>query len=226
MEASAKEFWSERKEEFGRTSSNATLFRFLGQAGFDFTRKKVLEVGFGFGSDLLEAERRGAEIYGVDISAKAVEAFRQRTGRTTVRVADMTLAPPGFDCLFDAIYSRDTVYYFSDAELTAFAGHCRDALVPGGLLMLHFIQGSGRRDVADTVSARPVPLDDWQWQDHSLHPDNPIRHLDPEDLAGIMAEAGLRLVGKKTVWETYGVREDLIQCNRYLLFARPVSASP
>lgn len=221
LEQSAKEFWSGRQDAFGQTSSNATLFRFLGQAGFDFSSKKVLEVGFGFGSDLLEAQRRGAEIYGVDISAKAVDVFTAKTGLTTVRLCDMTCEPPGFGIAFDAIYCHDAIYYFSDDELAAFAGHCFDALVPGGLLVTQFIQGSARRNAGDVGSARPVALNDWQALDRSFHPDNPIRLLDPEAVAVIMAKAGLRLAGKKTMWETYGIKEDIIQCNRYLLFSRP-----
>lgn len=223
MEQSAHEFWSGRQDAFGQTSSNATLFRFLGQAGFDFTAKKVLEIGFGFGSDLLEAKRRGAEIYGIDLNSNAVESFKAKTGLNTVRRGNPAREPVGFGESFDAIYSRDTIYYLSDGELAALARNCFDALKPGGLLMLHFIQGSAERPADDPKSARPVDWRDWRNLDHSFHPDNPIRLLDPEAVAGIMADAMFRLVGKKTVWETYGIEETLLQCNRYLLFSHPVA---
>jgi 2-polyprenyl-3-methyl-5-hydroxy-6-metoxy-1,4-benzoquinol methylase len=46
-----------------------------------FTRwrgKKVLEVGYGCGTDLLQFARAGAEAYGIDLSEHSVELTRKR----------------------------------------------------------------------------------------------------------------------------------------------------
>lgn len=220
QEASAKEFWSERKDAYGRTSSNATLFRFFGQLGFDFTGKKVLEIGFGFGADLLEAQRRGADVYGLDISPLALESFLAREAVKTVRVGDVTAEPVGFGGGFDAIYSNDTIYYFCDADLARFAQHCFEALKPGGLLVVQFIQGSFARDGDGLSSALPVEFSQWRDIHGVLHQDNPIRLLDPDGVVSILAKAGFQLAGKKTVWESYGVREEAMQCSRFLAFSR------
>jgi SAM-dependent methyltransferase len=215
----AKSFWSDRTEAFGRTSSNASLFRFFGQGGFDFADKKVLEIGFGFGADLLEAERRGAEIYGIDISARAVDAMVQKTGRPNFRLGDVTRAPIDFPMPFDAIYCRDTIYYFTDDEIGTFARHCHAALAPAGILVIQFIQGNYRRKTAsDPASVGPVRWEEWEMLDGVFHPDNPIRILAPEDVVRFLTAAGLTLTGKKTMWETYGIREEIMQCNRYLMF--------
>jgi SAM-dependent methyltransferase len=220
QECSAKDFWSDRKEAYGRTSSNATLFRFFGQLGFEFTGKKVLEIGFGFGADLLEAQRRGAHVHGLDISPLALESFQAREGLSTVRVGDVTAEPIGFGGAFDAIYSNDTIYYFCDSDLVRFARHCFDALKPDGRLVVQFIQGSFARDGDGMSSARPVELSHWRDIHGVLHQDNPIRLLDPDKVVAILAEVGFQLVGKKTVWETYGIREEVMQCSRFLAFSR------
>ncbi|CAA7615793.1 hypothetical protein MTBSS4_140001 [Magnetospirillum sp. SS-4] len=220
----AKAFWSERTEPFGRTSSNASLFRFFGHGGFDFTGKAVLEVGFGFGADLLEAGRRGADIHGVDISSQAVESMIARTGLDTFRQGDPSRDPISFSRTFDAIYCRDTIYYFTDGEIAAFARHCRAALAPGGVLVVQFIEGNYRRTVEDAASVEPVRWGEWKRIDGVFHPDNPIRILDPEVVVRLIARAGLDLVGKKTLWETYGIREEIMQSNRYLMF-RPVDGA-
>ena len=74
-----KAYWA-GIEQIADAAPNASLFRFFGNAGFRFDGKRVLEIGFWHGADLLEAHRRGAEIWGVDVNPVAVDSMRRRTG--------------------------------------------------------------------------------------------------------------------------------------------------
>ena len=57
------------------TCPNVSFFRFLGGLIKSLNGKKVLEVGFNNGADLFECQKRGAEIYGVDINPNAVSSI-------------------------------------------------------------------------------------------------------------------------------------------------------
>jgi len=217
---SPKDYWSNKDIGPLRAAPNASLFRFLGSAGFDFADKAVLEIGFGHGADLLEAQRRGSRIHGVDINAVAVEQIRRRTGLDTFWQADIAKDPIEFGTTFDAIYSRDTIYYLDDHELAVYARRCFDALAPGGLVVVHFILGDWARREAPAVAAAAIDSGDWTLLDGSFASDNPIRFLDPVNVAAIFEAEGGRLIGRKTLSETYGIDEEFLRHQRYFMFSR------
>jgi cyclopropane fatty-acyl-phospholipid synthase-like methyltransferase len=78
--------------------------------------KKILELGFAHGSDLLECERRGAKVFGLDLNQNYISSVKQFTEASLQRFRAGTDTIP-FGVQFDLIYSIDTIYYLTDAEL-------------------------------------------------------------------------------------------------------------
>lgn len=83
--------------------------------GFDrWTGKKVLEVGCGLGTDLLQFARGGAEIYGVDLTEKGVRLTRRRLalygfqGFICVGDAESLPFPTHY---FDLVYSWGVIHH-------------------------------------------------------------------------------------------------------------------
>jgi len=97
--------------------------------------KKVLEVGCGLGTDLLQFARAGASITGVDISAKAVGLSQRRLALygmpgTVSQMNGERLDLP--DNSFDLVYSWGVIHHSPDHEKVAKEIH--RVLKPGGTL--------------------------------------------------------------------------------------------
>ena len=91
--------------------------------GFDqWGGKRVLEVGCGLGTDLLQFARGGAEVYGIDLTQKGAALTQRRlglygfTGR--LAVADSERLPFKSD-YFDLVYSWGVIHHTPDTAAAA-----------------------------------------------------------------------------------------------------------
>ena len=75
---SPKKYWQTIKLNNFNAAPNVSLFRFLGEYGFKFKRKKVLEIGFFHGADLIEFDKRKSKVYGIDINKRAVQLLKKK----------------------------------------------------------------------------------------------------------------------------------------------------
>lgn len=102
-----------------------------------FGGKRVLEIGVGQGTDLVQFAQGGAECYGIDITDAhlilASRNFRLRGLTVDLRKADATTIPYP-DGYFDAVYSFGVLHHIPDAE--AVIREIRRVLKPGGEVML------------------------------------------------------------------------------------------
>jgi ubiquinone/menaquinone biosynthesis C-methylase UbiE len=99
------------------------------------TRKRVLEIGVGLGTDFVRFARAGAIVTGVDLSPHAVELVRQRLeqegleGRLEVADAEHLPFPDGN---FERVYSWGVLHHAPDTR--AAAAEAIRVLAPGGEL--------------------------------------------------------------------------------------------
>lgn len=106
--------------------------------GFDhWPGKKVLEVGCGLGTDLLQFARGGSQVYGVDLTERGASLTRKRlslyglSGRVTV--GDSETLP--FDSnYFDLVYSWGVIHHTPNTE--AAAREIVRVCKPGGRIMV------------------------------------------------------------------------------------------
>ncbi len=98
-----------------------------------FSGKKVLEVGFGMGTDLFQFASASANVSGIDLSPEHLRIARQRFS-TAGLGADLRLADaedlPFEDATFDAVYSFGVIHHTPDAEKAV--TEIRRVLKPGG----------------------------------------------------------------------------------------------
>ena len=102
--------------------------------GFDqFAGKRLLEVGCGMGTDLLQFARGGAACTGVDLTPRSVEISSLHFGLYNMR-ADFVLADgerlPFADASFDVVYSNGVLHHTPDTEQAVRELH--RVLKPGG----------------------------------------------------------------------------------------------
>jgi magnesium-protoporphyrin O-methyltransferase len=106
----------------GRDEMRATL---LGWLPSDLSGRRLLDAGCGTGMLALEAARRGADVYAVDLSPTLIANARERVpdglpGRIEFAVGDMLA--PGQD-QFDFVVSMDSIIHYElDDALAVVAG--------------------------------------------------------------------------------------------------------
>jgi len=105
-----------------------------------FTRwqgKRVLEVGCGCGTDLLQFARAGAETYGIDLSPNSVELVKKRLNlygqKAEVRQADAESLPFP-DEQFDLVYSWGVIHHTPDTSQAV--KEIYRVLKPGGTIKI------------------------------------------------------------------------------------------
>jgi len=109
--------------------------------GFDnFRGGKLLEIGCGLGTDLLQFARGGAEVTGVDLTPVSIELVKKRFALYGVpveaQVADAENLPFS-DNSFDAVYSFGVLHHTPDTQKAIDEIH--RVLKPGGraIIMLY-----------------------------------------------------------------------------------------
>jgi demethylmenaquinone methyltransferase/2-methoxy-6-polyprenyl-1,4-benzoquinol methylase len=116
------------------------------------TGERVLEIGFGTGSSLLElAERVGlkGKVFGVDLADKMTEVARRKLkdhdllDRVQLIGADASSLPFMSESI-DAIFMSFTLELFDTPEIPAVLGECKRVLRPGGRMVVVSITKKGR----------------------------------------------------------------------------------
>jgi SAM-dependent methyltransferase len=97
--------------------------------------EKVLEVGCGTGSDLLQFARHGALATGVDLTAKHVELARLRVGDLAAVLQADARHLPLEDESFDYIYSHGVLHHCDEPERVV--AEMFRVLRPGGRFNVH-----------------------------------------------------------------------------------------
>lgn len=99
--------------------------------------KKLLEIGFGIGSDLLTFCENGAEVYGIDLSDEhyrlASKNFELHNQKCTLKICDASEI--GFPTnYFDVVYSNGVLHHTPDTARCISEAY--RVLKPGGLFIL------------------------------------------------------------------------------------------
>lgn len=102
-----------------------------------YAGKRVLEIGFGTGTDLLQFARGGAIVTGVDLTPRSIEIARRRfevyglTGEFAIGDAENLGFP---DSNFDAVYSFGVLHHTPDTQHAVSEIH--RVLKPGGIAIV------------------------------------------------------------------------------------------
>lgn len=102
-----------------------------------YAGKRVLEIGFGQGTDLMQFARSGSEVYGIDLTARHVELTSRRFRAFGMRahlVRGDAESLPFKNEFFDLVYSFGVLHHTPDMEAAVREVH--RVLARGGIFVL------------------------------------------------------------------------------------------
>ena len=216
-----EDYWIDRELGDVFVCPNVSLFRLIGSAVGKLKGKRILEVGFGLGADIKECQRRGALVTGLDLNPKYVEALR-KFNKIEAYVFNAGLDQIPSNNSYDLIYSRDTIYYLSDDQLSHFFDQCCQKLTTTGKLIVQFIEKDFKLIVDETKSTKNFTVNFLKNYDSETiyNKDNPIRQLAAEDILSIAKKNDLKTGGSKIHLQSYDLEEKEIRVDRYLIFSK------
>jgi ubiquinone/menaquinone biosynthesis C-methylase UbiE len=130
---------------------------------------KVLEIGCGTGSDLLQFAKHGALATGIDLTTRHVELARKRVGDlATVHEADARNLPLA-DESFDYVYSHGVLHHTDEPEQVV--REMFRVLRPGGRINVHVYA------LWSCATLMGIRKYGWEWKQHIENSEAPV-HID------------------------------------------------
>lgn len=214
-------YWIGKEQELPFNCPNLSLFRLIGGTLGSVDNKRVLEIGFGHGADLVECNRRGADVFGLDLNPKYVENIKS-SYQFDVRQFRAGFDEIPFDGKFDLIYSRDTIYYLSDANLSQLFEQCVQKIADNGTLIVQFIETDLKLSESATKNTHNFDINFLShYVPHRIHGDvNPIRFLKADDVIENAKNNNFKLVGTKRMIQSYDLHESEFRVDKYLVFMK------
>lgn len=215
-------YWKKKVIKTGNACPNVSLFRLLNDLNFNYKRKKVLELGFGHGADIIEFKKRGSEVYGIDINKNAVQDLKSKLKIKNLKINDCSDQKKFFgNTKFDLIYNRDFIYYFSNNKIKKLKKNVYNNLKLNGLYIFQYIENDMQIDdlKSETTEIGGNLFKKYKNKKFS-EKDNPVRFLKFRNLYNVALKIGFKYLGKKLLIESYGINEEKLRINRYLIFCK------
>ncbi len=210
----SKKYWQNKSAKSLNAAPNVSLFRLLGEYGFNFKNKKVLEVGFFHGADLMEFNKRKSLVYGLDINKNAVDNIKKKLPLSQIKKSDCGKEKIPFLTKFDLIYSRDFVYYLDKPEMVFHFNDVYKSLKKKGLFLFQFLE-------KDLLIKKNCPTKYNFEKNYILkkfsEKKNPVKFYDTNFFEKIINDFRFKIVAKKFLIESYGTEEKKVRINKYLL---------
>lgn len=184
--------------------------------------ERVVDVGCGCGSTTLELVRRGALVFGIDVSEPMLALAKERArGLQGVAFRRTDAATQPFTPDHELVFSRFGVMFFAD-PVAAFR-NLRTGMTPDGRLCFVCWQPAAENPwmslsgqaVAPFLSKPDQPLDP--------HAPGPFAFADPNHLRSVLEQAGFASIGIEDLRATLHLGDDLDQAIAFQSDIGPVA---
>ncbi len=215
------DFWISQSE-IKNICPNASIFRFIASIGKKLDGAKVLEIGFGYGADILEMAKRGAQVYGIDINSKFVEAIKPKicVNKNNFIACDIVADDMPFpDKFFDLVFCHGFLCYFSYDEIEHLFKKIRSKLRKNGIFIFDFVQA----DLQRRAGINNIELYNFQkfnklkytFADRLVGMKNLVKFLSIKKIEDIIHRVNFSVIGSKLLIESYDSQEINFRYHKY-----------
>jgi 2-polyprenyl-3-methyl-5-hydroxy-6-metoxy-1,4-benzoquinol methylase len=142
LDEKVRKYYKNLDTRLGYAVPSETVFRLLGNSNFNFKNKKILDIGFGIGDNLLEFQRRGGIIFGIDIRKKILQLFIKKNKQNPKNYfhCDLNKNFPKINKKIDLVLCKDTIYYLKPERQFVIFDNVNKILKKNGFFLFQYIQ--------------------------------------------------------------------------------------
>jgi ubiquinone/menaquinone biosynthesis C-methylase UbiE len=180
---------------------NETVFRLLGNSNFNFKNKKILDIGIGNGENLLEFQRRGGIIFGLDIRKKILQSFikKYKQNPKNYFYCDLNKNFPKINKNIDLVLCKDTIYYLKPKKQFALFDNVSKVLKKNGFFLFQYIQAQLKQNSKNFFSFNLSKKSLFQNMNCYMNKQNPLPFLKNQHIKKLLKNKNFKI--KKNVFD-------------------------
>ena len=217
-------WWKKKNKPTDPLCSNLNIFRLLKLNNFSFNpKKKVFDIGFGNGENLLEFKKRGLSIFGLDYRDKLVKYFvkKNNLNKKNFYSFDLNKKIPNIRIKFNLILMSDVLCYFDYKDQKNIFKWADKHLLKKGLFLFSYTQN-------DLILKRYKDKDNWEvskkfYKIKKVNFDNknPIQFLKFKKIISLFKNTKLNFLASHFDVNTYSKKNSSkIRIGRYILMEK------
>tara|TARA_B100000965_G_C19472328_1_gene704697 strand:- start:272 stop:958 length:687 start_codon:yes stop_codon:yes gene_type:complete len=180
---------------------NENVFRLLGDSNFNFKNKKILDIGIGNGDNLLEFQRRGAIIFGIDIREKILKIFIKKNKQNPKNYfyCDLNEDFPKINKKIDLVLCKDTIYYLKPERQFVIFDEVNKILKKNGFFLFQYIQTQLKQTSKNFFSFNLGNKSLFHNMRHYMDKQNPLPFLKNQHIKKLLKNRHFRI--KKNIFD-------------------------
>jgi ubiquinone/menaquinone biosynthesis C-methylase UbiE len=106
-------------------------------------KARILDLGCGFGRELLAFTQHGFDTYGIDASKELLKLAKKRAPKASIQLADLRDKLPFENDYFDGIWARNSLHHLNSVDIKKTLQEIKRVLNSNGILYAEFKEGKG-----------------------------------------------------------------------------------
>ena len=218
-------YWKNLNKEKLHMCPSISLFRILSQNKIKISKKNILDIGFGEGQNLLECQKRGANVFGIELREKKIRDMNQayKIPRKRLFKCDLNKKLPLITKKFKLIFSLDTFNYITFENQIKLVDYIHNHLSQGGYFLFQYpqaqlIQQQKRNFLDYSIDKKKYVIK------KKFYPEiNPVIFLSDKHIANLIKlnKKKFKLLSSSFDIGTFSKNDSsLLTINRFLLFKK------
>lgn len=225
IEIKSNVWWTKKNVPTKPLCPNLNIFRLLKINKFSFnSKKKIFDIGFGNGENLLEFKKRGLSIYGLEFRDRILNHFvrTNRLNKKNFYFVNLNKEIPNINNKFDIILMCDVLSYIRYENQAKIFDWVDSHLVNKGLFLFSYTQN-------DLISKKSkTNKDDWEiskkfYKIKKINFDkkNPMQFLELEKILPLFKKTKLNFIASHFDVSTYSKKDSSkIRVGRLILMKK------
>jgi 2-polyprenyl-3-methyl-5-hydroxy-6-metoxy-1,4-benzoquinol methylase len=200
IDEKVSKYYKKLDTRLGYTVPNETVFRLLVDSSFNF-KSKILDIGIGNGDNLLEFQRRGATIFGIDIRKKILQVFIKKNKQNSKNYfhCDLNKNFPKINKKMDLVLCKDTIYYLKPERQFVIFDNVNNILKKNGFFLFQYIQAQLKQNSKNFFSFNLSKKSLFHNMNSYMNKQNPIPFLKNQHIKKLLNNKNFRI--KKNIFD-------------------------